>query len=66
MQTTQHYLLEMNEAIRKLEKDTLLLSKWFSINVMKLNEDKYHLLTFGAKDQGVTINNGIIEELESE
>ena len=50
----------------KLEKDTLLLSKWFSNNLMKLNDDKCHLLIFGAKNQGVTINIGTIEVSESE
>ena len=42
----------------KLEKDTLLLSEWFSDNVMKLNEEKCHLSIFGGKDGGITLNVG--------
>ena len=52
--------------LAKLEKERLLSSKWFSKNVIILNEDKWHLLIFGAKEQGVTINIGTIEGLESE
>ena len=52
--------------LAKLEKERLLSSKWFSNNVIILNEDKWHLLIFGAKEQGVTINIGTIEGLESE
>ena len=40
----------------KLEKETLLLSKWFSKNFMKLNKDMCLLLIFGASKDGVTIS----------
>ena len=49
-----------------LEKETLLLSKWFSNNLMTLNEDKFHLLVFRTKDRGVTINIGTTKYLNLE
>ena len=52
--------------LSKLEKDTLLLSEWFSDNFMKLNEEKSHLLIFGAKNDGMTLNIGTSQISESE
>ena len=49
--------------LTKLEEDTLLFIKWFSNNVMKLNDGKCHLLVLEAEDQGVTITGGTTEEL---
>ena len=40
----------LRTVLSKLEKDTILLSEWFSDNFMKLNEEKSHLLIFGAKN----------------
>ena len=34
--------------IFRLEKDSALASKWFCDNYVKLNEDKYHLLSLGT------------------
>ena len=44
----------------------LLLSEWFSDNFMKLNEEKSHLLIFGAKNDGMTLNIGASQKSESE
>ena len=54
--------------LSKLERDTLLLSEWFSDNFMKLNEEKSHLLIFGANSGRMTLNIGatLIPESESE
>ena len=45
----------LRTVLSKLEKDTLLLSEWFSDNFMKLNEEKSHLLIFGTKSNGMTL-----------
>ena len=52
--------------LSKLEKGTLLLSEWFSDKVMKLNEEKSHLLIFGTKSDGMTLNIGTSQISESE
>ena len=56
----------LRTVLSKLEKDTLLLSEWFSDNFMKLNEEKSHLLIFGAKNDGMTLNIGTSQISESE
>ena len=56
----------LRTVLSKLEKDTLLLSEWFSDNFMKLNEEKSHLLIFGAKNDGMTLNIGASQISESE
>ena len=48
----------LRTVLLKLEKDTLLLSEWFSDNFMKLNEEKSHLLIFGAISDRMTLNIG--------
>ena len=40
----------INEVIQSLEKDSMILFKWFSDNQMKANISKYHLL-LNKKDQ---------------
>ena len=56
----------LRTVLSKSEKDTLLLSEWFSDNFMKLNEEKSHLLIFGAKNDGMTLNIGASQISESE
>ena len=58
----------LRTVLSKLERDTLLLSEWFSDNFMKLNEEKSHLLIFGTKSDRMTLNIGatLIPESESE
>ena len=42
-----------------LKRDALKMTEWFSNNFMKLNEDKCHLIIFGAKpDTEITIRLG--------
>ena len=56
----------LRTVLSKLEKDTLLLSDWFSDNFMKLNEDKSHLLIFGTKSDGMTLSIAASQISESE
>ena len=56
----------LRTVLSKLEKDTLLLSEWFSDNFMKLNEEKSHLLIFGTKSDGMALNIGASQMSESE
>ena len=39
----------IENVIMDLENDALEITKWFPNNYMKLNEDKCHLMIFGAK-----------------
>ena len=55
----------LGQCSQKLEKDTLLVSEWFSDNFMKLNEEKSNLLIFGAKNDGMTLNIGASQISES-
>ena len=65
---TTLYVGDMNlrTVLAKLEKDTLLLSEWFSDNFIKLNEEKSHLLIFGTKGDGMALNIGASQISESE
>ena len=56
----------LRTVLAKLEKDTLLLSEWFSDNFMKLNEEKSHLLLFGTKSDGMALSIGASQISESE
>ena len=49
---------ELQEVTLRLENDTVKLSSWFAENVMKLIEEKCHLLVFGEKDIEISINIG--------
>ena len=55
----------LRAVLSKLKNDALLLSEWFSDNFMKLNEEKSHLLIFGAKNDGTTLNIGTSQISES-
>ena len=59
---------ELQEVTTRLENDTAKLSTWFAGNVMKLNEEKCHLLVFGKKDTKVSIEAGssVIKESNEE
>ena len=61
-----HYPGSAPDNARKFRKRDAVLSKWFSNNLMKLNEDKFHLLVFGTKDRGMTINIGTTKYLNLE
>ena len=39
----------VENVVAKLENDALVISEWFPNNLMKLNEDKCHLMIFGGK-----------------
>ena len=39
----------IENVIMHLENDALKITEWFPNNCMKLNEDKCHLMIFGAK-----------------
>ena len=39
----------IENVIMDLENDALRITEWFPNNFMKLNEDKCHLMSFGAK-----------------
>ena len=51
--------IDTDNVVARLEKDSAHAIKWFSDNYMKLNEDKYHLLTFGnMSSDSVSVNIG--------
>ena len=54
--------------INRLETDSSILTKWFSENYMKLNEEKCHFMIFGnkSKESVVTIGKSTIKESEHE
>ena len=56
----------LRTVLAKLEKDTLLLSEWFSYNFLKLREEKSHLLILGTKSDGMALNIGASQISESE
>ena len=54
--------------VSKLENDASILNKWYSDNLMKLNDKKCHLLMFGNKkhQHTITIGNSVINESNSQ
>ena len=62
------YGSDMCSILKSLEVDTSLLSLWFEINYMKVNEDKTHLLVFGSKDDEVpaSISGSLIQASDEE
>ena len=44
----------IENVIMHLENDALKITEWFPNNCMKLNEDKCHLIIFGAKGSNET------------
>lgn len=54
---------EVENVITRLETDASQLTTWFQENNMKLNEDKRHLIFYGANQEGVDIH---IEEAQIE
>ena len=57
---------KLRTVLSKFEKDTLLVSEWFSHNFIKLNKEKCHFLIFRANNNEVTIGIGASEISESE
>ena len=45
----------INDFIARLENDSLTLTEWLPNNLVKRNEDKCHLMVFGAKGNEVSI-----------
>ena len=50
--------MDLNSLIKRLEHDTFLAIEWFENNNMKLNQDKFHLLVSGYKNENVWANIG--------
>ena len=59
---------QLDRVLKRLETDALVLSKWFPDNFMKLNEGKWHLLTFGTNqdDMKISVGEAIIKESSEE
>ena len=57
---------EVKNVITRLEQDANRLAAWFPENYMKLNEDKCHLILFGASKDGVDIEGGEAQIEESD
>ena len=49
---------EFDIVIRQLEDDCSVIVKWFSDNLLKLNDEKSHLMVFGDKSTETTIKIG--------
>ena len=48
----------VENVIAKLENDAFKISEWFPNNLMKLNEDKCHLMIFASKSNEVSVKIG--------
>ena len=56
---------KLEHIVSSPETDAQKLSKWFLDNSMKLNPDKCHLLTFGEKNNDVSVQIGATTITES-
>ena len=45
---------DLDTVIRQLEKDFSVIIKWFSDNLLKLNDEKCHLMIYGDKSTETT------------
>ena len=50
--------MDLNSLIKRVEHDSFPAIEWFENNNMKLNQDKYHLLVSGYKNENVWANIG--------
>ena len=57
---------DLGIVIRQLQNDCFVIVKWFSDNLLKLNDEKCHLKVFGDKNTEVTIKIGNSEIKESD
>ena len=57
---------EVKNVIKRLEQDANQLTAWFPENYMKLNENKCHLILFGANKERVNIHIGEAQIEESD
>ena len=57
---------DLGTVIRQLQDDCSVIVKWFSDNILKLNDEKCHLMVFGDKNTEVTIKIGKSELKESD
>ena len=55
----------IESVIKTPESDALKIAEWCPNNCMRLNGDKCHLMVFGDKSNGVTLNIGSITIKES-
>ena len=62
---TTLYVIEqdMQQTIKTLERDVVIMGEWFKNNYMKLNEEKCHLINFSKSnnDTSLKIDNAIIK-----
>ena len=59
----------IKNVITHLENDALKITEWFPNNFMKLNEDKCHFTTFGAKgnnETSITVGEDRVKERTEE
>ena len=56
---------DLHNLISRLKHDSVLPIEFFECNYMKLNQDKYHLLTSGHKYESVWANIGSCKIWES-
>ena len=60
---------DIENVIMHLENDALKITEWFPNNFMKLNEDKCHLMIFGAKGNNeisIKIGEACVKESKEE
>ena len=57
---------DLKDLITRLEHDPLLVTEWFQVNYMKLNEEKCYILKSGHKHELLWANIGWSKILESE
>ena len=50
--------MDLNCLIKRLEHYSFLAIEWFEKDIMKLNQDKCHLLVFGYENENVCANIG--------
>ena len=49
---------DLNNLVKRLERDAFLATEWFETNSMKLNKDKCHLLGLGNNYENVWVKIG--------
>ena len=57
--------MDLENLVRRLECDSILVTEWFESNYMKLNQDKCHFLLSGHKHEMIWANIGQTKIWES-
>ena len=57
--------MDLENLVRRLEYDSILVTEWFESNYMKLNQDKCHFLLSGHKHEMIWANIGQTKIWES-